>query len=519
MPLGAFLTGFFDEKATIISRRKDEGDKYFEQQAERARRVASTQLAQRRERYQQLATAGNTLINTANMPEYVLRGLVSAGPEAVETALQLFGEVPQHEWTANDWEEIYSTSQFYAQEFKEDFNTFLKRTTGLLADNYRATKETGGDLQSAFVASALGYDAKDRARSRLQDYEVAPGISAQQALDMESRPLHQADMDATYSGPVPRAFMGIAGQYQDNALSPDDLWKWRGRFEDEVDKKVEQISNAAREQGQEVPEGVREMAKAEAALEMARLTGPDFASQLTFLHRYLQPPSKGPRSRRADRLRPASTPAPTADGPVAPLTEAPNLASRVRDTFSRTLDQVRDHLSTPVADQDMSPAQRGAVDPSFIPAEGQSPPAHEVHRERMRTSPLDRGAVDPSFIPGERMGAASENMATSPVQRGAVDPNFIPEQRQAPSRRELQEQRMRTSPAQRGAVDPEFIPGQRANLNQFAPHEGWSVNQQGQPVTPDGRVVSVMGIDPDTRSWVYKDLQTGEEFHVPIVQQ
>lgn len=286
MSMEAFLTGFFKTKAEIISGRKAEGEKYFSEQAERARRIAGTQLAARREKRNQLAQTANTLIHTANMPEHIVRGLVAAGPAALDTALQLFTEVPQHEWSADDWEEIYESSKFYAQEYEEDLPAFLDRTVGLISENYRATEETGGDLKSAFVASALGYNAMDRARSRLEDMEVAPGLSAQAVLDLESRPLHQSAEDSTYAGPMPRAFLDIQKQNQQTApLTAEDQYKWRGRYEEEVDKEAERLYNQQRENPEFMGtvEDMRDQARINVLPGFVDTVGPQFASQLNFL--------------------------------------------------------------------------------------------------------------------------------------------------------------------------------------------------------------------------------------------
>jgi hypothetical protein len=234
MSMAAFLSGFLEERADQITRRKAEGKSYFEEQAERARRIATTQLEARRENRRKVQQTASTLMRTANMPEHIVRGLIAAGPEALDSAFQLYSQVPTHEWAADDWENIYASSQFYAQEYNEPLADFIGRTVGLIGDNYRATKETGGDLQSAFAASALGYNAKDKARSDLEALEVAPGFSAKDLLDMESRPGWQSDNESTYSGPNMSVFAGIAPQEELSTADQLKGWETFNKMKEQV---------------------------------------------------------------------------------------------------------------------------------------------------------------------------------------------------------------------------------------------------------------------------------------------
>lgn len=522
MSLEAFLTGFFNGKAEIISKRKDEGEKYFNDQAARAKRIYQEQIGQRRERLQQLTQASNRLIHTANMPDHIVRGLVSAGPEAINTALELFEKVPQHDWSASDWEDIYSTSQFYAQEYNEDLTTFLGRTVGLIGENYRATKETGGDLQSAFMASALGYNAKDRARSRLDEMEVAPGFSASDVLDMEGRPLTQSDAGSTYAGPVPRAFLDIAGSNQE-PLSAKEQLDWRNKYRNLENEYIDQIATeefgrryeaymleATDPHGQLIQEtepkldalkadpNIRAAARAQAAQEFATIVGPETSTRLNFFQPILAEVMPAPTPQRPSEPTERTVGVPgglsmgePTIGTEVPVSEPP-MASEAAPTERRG--PIEAGASRITSYQD------GRQQQDVEGRESMGMPAPSTNESIMQD--LERQSADPEGRVASRNVAGvtpPEREGPGLFARGMEKMKGVLEGLRS-SGTPVQER----APAQRGR---ESRPGDLPR--------GWSVNSQNQIATDTGRLVQPIGVSPNTLNWVYKDLQTGEEFEVP----
>jgi hypothetical protein len=486
--LEAFLTGFFNEKANIISKRKDEGEKYFNDQAARAKRIYQEQIGQRREQVSKLSQAANRLLYTANMPEHIVRGLITAGPSAINTALELFEQVPQHEWSAGDWEDIYSTSQFYAQEYDEDLPTFLQRTVGLIGENYRATQETGGDLQSAFMASALGYDAKDRARNRLDQMEVAPGFSASDVLAMEGRPLTQSDPNSTYAGPVPRALAGIGAQNQP-PMSADDQWKWRDRFtkleESYIDDLAGQIYQREMEMAMssdgsgvlpnldaiKASPQVRQQARIAAGLEFRQSVPNDVVAGLEFfapIDMQIQDVMQRQRQMQEGQTIateavdavtsiPMPTPAEDVDEPVAPVSEPP-----------------------------MAP-----------PPPGSQAAMTQAARERFGPR---RDPSQPYWAEGQD-NAISRGMSAI---KGALS-GLMPDRSQRFDVREGVNVDM-------SAGNPPSTPPAAQDTGQLP--RGWTMDSRNTIITDRGRPVQIVGVDA-SGNWVYRDRETGEELSPP----
>ena len=472
--LSGFMTGFLNEKSRQITTRKEQGRNYFEQQAGRAKKISTTQLETRRENTRKLLQTANTLVHTANMPKHIVRGLIGAGPEALSSAYSLYQEVPTHEWSANDWESIYETSQFYAQEYNEDLPTFIKRTTGLIGDNYRATEETGGDLQSAFVSSALGYNAKREARRGLNEMEVVPGFTASDLHAMESRPDWQSDLRSTYAGPNMGVVQGIMQQNQPvEPISDRDRLFFRNEHEKMINSNVDRLARQAyrdyRQSDQyqmdnaearpmtlddfKIDQGVIDLAEIEAAREFATTLNPETLAGLDFIQPHLvrlddmmrqgqeRMESQQLATEAVDAVQSSPMPQPTPE-PEMPVSEAP------------------------VASQGGSRG-RGA-----------------------RRGPFQ--AVS-DWWTGRQESRQQENV------QGREELGMEPPLTQEGIQQDLQRQQ----------ANPEGRVRERAT--DFPP-QGWTPQDGGNLQTPDGRLVQPIGVDPTTLAWVYRDLTTGEEF-------
>jgi hypothetical protein len=203
MSFEAFATGFFGTGAEIIGRRKDQAENYFEQQMERARTHGMNNLTQRRQRRDQLESTALQLRQNAQMPEEIVRALVSEGPEALQAALRIYSDSANANVPLSEefWRSVYPTAQEMAIDTNTPLAQFLDQVTGLYSSNLEATQETGGDPFSAFMSSALGLNAMDRARSRLRETQIGGGYSAADLLALESRPQHERAFSSSGFGP------------------------------------------------------------------------------------------------------------------------------------------------------------------------------------------------------------------------------------------------------------------------------------------------------------------------------
>jgi hypothetical protein len=175
----AFATGFFDTLGEGVTKRKDAANDYFAKQMERAGTTGVKALQARRDTLRQVTSVANNLKVQADMPEDVLRGLVNDGPETLNQAYQIYADSVSNGVKVDEdfWRNIYKFSGDVKPD-GEPLSAFLEKAVGLYPSNLQSTKAEGGDPFSAFVASAFGYNATERANERLSETEVAEGYSA-----------------------------------------------------------------------------------------------------------------------------------------------------------------------------------------------------------------------------------------------------------------------------------------------------------------------------------------------------
>ena len=175
----AFATGFFDALGEGVTKRKDAANDYFAKQMERAGTIGVKALQARRDTLRQVTSVANNLKVQADMPEDVLRGLVNDGPETLNQAYQIYADSVSNGVKVDEdfWRNIYKFSGDVKPD-GEPLSAFLEKAVGLYPSNLQSTKAEGGDPFSAFVASAFGYNAMERANERLSEMEVADGYSA-----------------------------------------------------------------------------------------------------------------------------------------------------------------------------------------------------------------------------------------------------------------------------------------------------------------------------------------------------
>lgn len=454
----AFLTGFLNGLGDGIASRKDEAKEYLEEQSSRARKIADTQLTERRTLERQLRQTALTLHKTANMPEHVVRGLIESGPESINAAMELYRELPRHEWTATDWEDIYETSEFYAREYNEDLNTFIRRTVGLIGPNYRAQEQAGGgDVNSAFMASALGLNAMDRARGALGEKE-AGGYTYEQLLAMGDRPLYSTNPESTYAGQDLTDVGRLRSQYAPPA-SDSEVRQWYGIFSGEVETEAAALTNAYRRQYGEEPDPrkVRQMAEQQVLTRIAPLMPQGLAE------RFVKPtvPSNAPQGTPEALPAPQVTDTPeTGDGAPTPSAE-PSV----------------------VVPEQYRPAADMGVDPIGIPQ-----------------APDRQGTTSPAM---ERLRGVVNSLRQLVGGGGGVSDRRSTPAEEGPSAQGVDTSAVREAVGSFGNTVKRALTGGGGSSDNMLPSSN----------TPPG---ILKGVDPATQSYIYQDPATREEFRVPI---
>ena len=275
MSFAAFAEGFFTTASENIGRRTERAENYFEQQMERARTTGMNQLSQRRQRRDQIEGLAVQLRENAQMPEDIVRALVSEGPEALQSAVRIYSDSAQGGVPLSEefWRSAYPMVQQMAVDTDTPFTELLDRTTGLYPNNLEATLETGGDPFSAFVSSALGLNAMDRARSRLQREQVASGFSAADLLALESRPQHERAFSTTGLGPNLQNIAAARAEVG-TPLTQAQIRTYTNDFNRTLDQAVSDYVTRERQQGRDAsPEDARAILAPIVASEFAAMSG------------------------------------------------------------------------------------------------------------------------------------------------------------------------------------------------------------------------------------------------------
>ena len=184
--MDAFLTGLFGSVANAQEKRIEEADKYYNDQMERARTFANEGMKARRARVEQANNLALNLRDNANVPEEVIRAAANNG---LDNLVEL-----EKTWQTAAAQGVNLDAEYWrravpsAMEMKdsgESLSTYLERAGGLYLDN------TGGSASAprtrSFGNTVLLRDANQRAASRLDETEVAFGMTAGELNRLEAQ--------------------------------------------------------------------------------------------------------------------------------------------------------------------------------------------------------------------------------------------------------------------------------------------------------------------------------------------
>lgn len=402
MSFAGFAEGFFGTLDADISRREQRAENYFDQQMERARTQGVNSLQTRRANRERIGGVAMQLRNNAQMPEEVVRALVNEGPEALQAAMTIYSQTVQSAVEAGRdpstaiseefWRQVYPMANQLAIDTEVPLSQFLDQVAGLYPSNLQATQETGGDPFSAFMSSALGLNAMDRARSRLQSEGVAEGFTAGDLLAMEARPQHTRAFDSTGFGPNLQALAAATPQRGERALTLEQRNTLMGDFEDAVEARMGELRMELGVEGE--GQDLRALALPQVAATFVANLGltPDQIRQLPFIYNSLpedirtalfeepartQPEGTMPAEGQPATEQPAALP--TARAPVAtPTLSEETLRAAERNNLPP---QVTDGAGTPLTLVEVNARGEGV----YVTPNGQrTPPITSEEAQQLR---------------------------------------------------------------------------------------------------------------------------------------
>lgn len=236
-----FAKGFFDTLNTDVRARTAAADDYFQKQVEIARTSGVANKRKTDALVGQSVTVAKQL-QQMGVPKNLIMAIAAQNPGDLggfyETVADASSKgVPLTPEFFNDFVDV--SADYKAPN--EDFQTFFARVYQPVAANYAADPEGfNRDRKGNIVATLLGFNAMDRARSRLGETQVADGMTAEQLLQYGD-----GAMPDTTGGPTVTFNYGAAEKYKPNSSEskPLDIESIRRLNEDLKIEFVEQRKN------------------------------------------------------------------------------------------------------------------------------------------------------------------------------------------------------------------------------------------------------------------------------------
>lgn len=228
-----FATGFFNKLAGNIDQRSADAREYFNKQVEVARTVGLENRQRSRAAADESISIAKRL-QEMGVPKDIIMAQASMNPAGLGDffsqveKLRLEANVPVDE---DFFRSVYKLSgSFKAPD--EDFTTFFTRMYEPIVT--AATTDPEGfkqDKEGSIFAAAFGLNAMDKARRKLATTEVAPGLTAEQAIAMGDTPKPNVSGEA-FVTVDPVALKRAAGN---STLTPTVMAQVREEFESILD--------------------------------------------------------------------------------------------------------------------------------------------------------------------------------------------------------------------------------------------------------------------------------------------
>lgn len=244
-----FAKGFLNTLNTDARARIASADEYFEKQVETAR---TTGLANKRKTQGlvdgSVATAKQ--LQQMGVPKDLIMAIASQNPAELGTFYEQVADA--------NAKGVPLTPEFFAdfvqvsKDYKapnEDFQTFFGRVYQPVAANYSADPEGfDRDRKGNLVATFLGFNAMDRARSKLGTTQVADGMTAEQLLQYGDGAMPNTEGGATVTYDYNQIRERVPGN--DPTAKPLDVESIR-RLNADLEEEMTKIRVA--DGGQEMP--------------------------------------------------------------------------------------------------------------------------------------------------------------------------------------------------------------------------------------------------------------------------
>lgn len=182
--ISGFLTGFFDRTADISKGNRERADEYYAKQLERAQTVGLTKLQERKDRVKAATGLAQSLTTQAQIPPHIINRVAEGGLDQLTQLQEIWNDAASKGIKTDKafWEGVYGAADAQSGD-GGNFNENFSRIAGM---NMPPPPEKG-DSKMSWHDALYGTGDMDRAWSRLDNTEVADGMSAGDLLRAEQQ--------------------------------------------------------------------------------------------------------------------------------------------------------------------------------------------------------------------------------------------------------------------------------------------------------------------------------------------
>jgi hypothetical protein len=201
----AFATAFLGDTAKYINERKDKAEEYEQKQRDLAERNSSV-LRQRQGIVDQVSGLASRAMNDLGATEEMVKAAIDSGPQGIQTLVQQLQDTKTSmgtRWTPEAAQAAITLPAGYTSAPNLSLDEYVRQAYGLPA----ATTGSYTAPESTWWDRAMGRNATDSARQRLDQEVTAGGYSIYDINDLASQAEYQSLVGGTYVNYVaPKVF-------------------------------------------------------------------------------------------------------------------------------------------------------------------------------------------------------------------------------------------------------------------------------------------------------------------------
>lgn len=310
MAFDSFMKGFLSRTSKNITERKEEANDYYNKKMELAFSKAH-EFRSRNKAASQAALQSGRQLQAIGVPNDLIIGIANQNPDDLATFYQSIEKMRLNgqKFNEDSYRAMFDVQGEVATD--ESVSQFITRLYEPLSANIAANPEGFEfDPKGTIWATAMGYNAMDKANRKLAQTEVLPGVSATDVLEATGGPnvgmggTGTVTLNANWVGDRTRALDNE--QKGDRGVSISERNSITTAFDELVTKHRKSF---AKDDGTYGPD-IEAQAEQAALQDMLKIYKPEDLAQIPYLADKIAKGSESPSEGRTETVAPPATPTP-----------------------------------------------------------------------------------------------------------------------------------------------------------------------------------------------------------------